>query len=173
MNITAELIRDFLLRRLKEEENKGTNCYTTIDNQNGYGVHYTEYVKEAISTYLYEDLKYAFEKDPQILYPPREMKLSDFSNVKESIEHIVEIYGPVLIDSVVIIPRANIAAIAYDHLNLTATRSLYSDLKHRANLSDKDADWWGYCNSYSVFYRKEHNMISIVVHEDSIPDKFK
>ena len=123
---------------------------------------------------LYEDLKYALEVDGNLLYrPPIKKCLNDFPNVKESIEHIVNYYGAVTIDEITIIPRADVVPITYDHLNLTATRSLYADFKHRARLSDEDVDWWGYCNSYNVFYRKEHNMISIVVHEDNIPDKFK
>lgn len=173
MEINAEIIRDFLLRRIDEEIKKDNGSYTILNSDKSsstsYGLMHSNYIRDAINSFLYKDLKYAFEVDNSVLYPPVEKKLNDYDSVKEAMNHIINHYGAVRIKSIVIIPYSPIKPIRYDNLNLISSRGLYDDLKYKVN---KDIDWWVMNNSYYMEYHKDTYTLSIVIHEDYIPAEY-
>ena len=173
MNITAEIIRDFLIKRLDEESKKDNGSYTLLSNNNNYGLIYKDFIKDAISTYLYEDLRYAFEVDNNLLFPPKEVTLNDYDFTKDALNHIVDFYGAIPIKSITIIADSSgvrsIKTIDYNNLDIIANENLYFDIKNKVS---KNIDWWAINNSYYIKYFEDTCSVSIIVNVDCIPAEY-
>ena len=160
MNIDLKMLKEFVLRRLNEEESKDKNEYHLLDGSGGYGMHYWDWVKRAIDP-IFEDIKYGLEH-PEVIRSTTAKSLLDYRSVEESLNHLYDYYEGYVMEVTIILDSdineftITPCALDGDLANKIRNELKYRDVPYLEEVMN--------CSSYYITYFEEHKIITIIPH---------
>ena len=159
MNIDIKMLKEFVLRRLNEEESKDNGTYTTLEG-NGYGTHYWDHIRCAIDP-IFEDIKYGLEH-PEVIKSTTAKSLLDYNTVEESLNHLHDYYeGYVMGVTIILDSNINEFTTTPCALDENLANKIRNELKYRDVPYLEDVM---NCSSYYITYFEDHKSITIIPH---------
>lgn len=160
MNIDVKMLKEFILRRLNEEESKDKNEYWPLGGSTGYGMHYWDWIKSAMDP-IFDDIKYGLEH-PEVVRSITSKSLLDYSYVEEALNHMYEYYdGYVMEITIIINSNINEFTITPCAIDENLANKIKNELKYK-NIPYLEEVMS--CNSYYITYFEKHRSITIIPH---------
>lgn len=166
MEITAKLLKEFIIKRLEEEESKDKNEYWCLNDKIGYGMHYWNHIKQALDP-IFEDIDYAM-KHPEVfkklLADSAKASINDYETVEDALNNLYRYYDNYVIEIALIINK-NITDIPISPCTLD--ENLANNIRNELKYKDLYYNIEGVfsCCSYYMDFFEDYRRLTIIVHQ--------